>query len=63
MPSYLKDHGMEPQVAAVALALIGLFVFGTYAVGVLGQRMAKRHPGLHLPGPCGGHRDLSCWCL
>ena len=44
MPSYLKDHGMEPQVAAVALALIGLFnVFGTYAAGVLGQRMAKRH--------------------
>ena len=44
MPSYLKDHGMAPQVATVALALIGLFnVFGTYAAGVLGQRMAKRH--------------------
>ena len=44
MPSYLKDHGMAPQVATGALALIGLFnVLGTYAAGVLGQRLAKRH--------------------
>jgi predicted MFS family arabinose efflux permease len=44
MPSYLKDNGLTPQVATVALALIGLFnVFGTYAAGVLGERMAKRH--------------------
>src|SRR5574343_152346 len=44
MPSYLKDHGLSPQVASTALALIGLFnVFGTYAAGMLGQRMAKRH--------------------
>ena len=44
MPSYLKDRGLGPEVAAAALALIGLFnVFGTYAAGVLGQRMAKRH--------------------
>jgi len=44
MPSYLKDHGLSPQVASYALALIGLFnVIGTYAAGVLGQRMAKRH--------------------
>ena len=44
MPSYLKDNGLSPQVASYALALIGLFnVFGTYAAGVLGQRMAKRH--------------------
>jgi hypothetical protein len=43
MPSYLKDKGLSPQVASYALALIGLFnVFGTYAAGVLGQRMAKR---------------------
>jgi MFS family permease len=43
MPSYLKDHGLSPQVASTALALIGLFnVFGTYTAGVLGQRMAKR---------------------
>ncbi|WP_240636017.1 MFS transporter [Caldimonas tepidiphila] len=44
MPSYLKDHGLAPQVATYALALIGLFnVFGTYTAGVLGQKMAKRH--------------------
>jgi predicted MFS family arabinose efflux permease len=44
MPSYLKDKGLGPEVATVALALIGLFnVFGTYAAGVLGQRIAKRH--------------------
>ncbi|MEK7344697.1 MAG: MFS transporter [Pseudomonadota bacterium] len=43
MPSYLKDHGLAPQVASYALALIGLFnVFGTYMAGTLGQRMAKK---------------------
>ena len=43
MPSYLKDHGLSPQVASYALALVGLFnVFGTYISGVLGQRMPKR---------------------
>jgi len=44
MPSYLKDKGLGPEVATVALMLIGLFnVFGTYAAGVLGQRLAKKH--------------------
>ena len=44
MPSYLKDEGFGPEVATAALMLIGLFnVFGTYAAGVLGQRLAKRH--------------------
>ncbi len=44
MPSYLKDKGLSPDVATMALALIGLFnVFGTYAAGSLGQRLAKRH--------------------
>ncbi|MDT8991024.1 MFS transporter [Curvibacter sp. APW13] len=44
MPSYLKDKGLSPQVASYALALIGLFnVFGTYAAGALGQKLAKRH--------------------
>ena len=43
MPSYLKDHGLSPQVASYSLALIGLFnVFGTYAAGVLGQKMPKK---------------------
>jgi predicted MFS family arabinose efflux permease len=44
MPSYLKDHGLSPDVATTALALIGLFnVIGTYAAGSLGQRLPKRH--------------------
>jgi predicted MFS family arabinose efflux permease len=44
LPSYLKDKGLNPDVATTALALIGLFnVFGSYAAGVLGQRLAKRH--------------------
>lgn len=47
---YLKDMSAavpavgNPQVATIALALIGLFnVFGTYYAGVLGQRFAKRY--------------------
>jgi len=44
MPSYLKDKGLSPEVAAYALGLIGLFnVFGTYTAGLLGQRMPKRY--------------------
>ena len=44
MPSYLKDKGLSPEVAGYALALIGLFnVFGTYAAGVLGQRLPKKN--------------------
>jgi predicted MFS family arabinose efflux permease len=44
MPSYLKDRGMDPTVATMALALIGLFnVFGTYAAGEIGQRWPKRY--------------------
>jgi predicted MFS family arabinose efflux permease len=44
MPSHLKDHGLTPDVATTALALIGLFnVVGTYAAGSLGQRMPKRY--------------------
>lgn len=44
MPSYLKDHGLAPQVASYSLALIGLFnVFGTYIAGLLGQRLQKKH--------------------
>src|SRR5688572_5647781 len=43
MPSYLKDHGLSPQVASYALALIGLFnVVGSYVAGVVGQNLAKR---------------------
>jgi MFS family permease len=44
LPSYLRDKGFSPEVATYALALIGLFnVVGTYAAGVLGQRLQKRH--------------------
>jgi MFS family permease len=44
MPSYLKDKGLPPHVASYALALIGLFnVFGTYAAGVLGQKLQKKN--------------------
>ncbi|HET7795137.1 MAG TPA: MFS transporter [Rhizobacter sp.] len=44
MPSYLKDHGLTPNVATTALALIGLFnVFGTYLAGSLGARLPKRY--------------------
>ena len=44
MPSYLKDHGLSPNVATTSLALIGLFnVFGTYLAGALGERMPKRY--------------------
>ena len=43
MPSYLRDQGLAPDVASYSLALIGLFnVFGTYAAGSLGQRLARR---------------------
>ena len=44
MPSYLKDHGLTPDVATTSLALIGLFnVFGTYLAGTLGDRLPKRY--------------------
>ena len=44
LPSYLKDKGLSPQVAGMALMLIGLFnVFGTYAAGALGQRLQKKN--------------------
>ena len=44
MPSYLRDHGLSPDVGSHALALIGLFnVVGTYLTGSLGQRLPKRY--------------------
>ena len=43
MPSYLRDAGLEPGVAGMALALIGLFnIFGTYLAGSLAQKHSKR---------------------
>ena len=45
MPSYLKDKGiLEPQVAVIALALIGLFnIFGSFYAGKLGGFLPKRY--------------------
>lgn len=43
LPAYLKDQGIvDPQVAVIALALIGLFnIFGSYYAGKLGGRLPK----------------------
>jgi MFS family permease len=45
MPAYLKDKGIaDPNVAVVALALIGLFnIFGSYYFGNLGGKYPKRY--------------------
>jgi MFS family permease len=45
LPSYLKDKGIaNPNVAVIALALIGLFnIFGSYYAGKLGGRLPKRY--------------------
>ena len=44
MPAYLKDKGLaNPNVAVMALALIGLFnIVGSYYAGKLGGRLPKR---------------------
>ncbi len=43
LPAYLKDQGLlDPQVAVIALATIGLFnIFGSYYAGRLGGRLPK----------------------
>jgi len=45
MPAYLKDKGIiDPNVAVIALALIGLFnIFGSYYAGKLGGSLPKRY--------------------
>ena len=44
MPSYLRDYGMQTEVASYSLALIGLFnVFGSYLTGALGQKLSKKY--------------------
>jgi MFS family permease len=45
MPAYLKDKGLaDPNVAVMALALIGLFnIGGSYYAGKLGGRLPKRY--------------------
>lgn len=43
LPAYLRDQGIvDPQVAVIALALIGLFnIFGSFYAGKLGGRLPK----------------------
>ncbi len=45
LPAYLKDKGlMDPNIAVVALALIGLFnIFGSFSAGKLGGTLPKRY--------------------
>lgn len=45
MPAYLKDKGIvDPNVAVMALALIGLFnIFGSFYAGKLGGTVPKRY--------------------
>ena len=45
LPAYLKDKGViDPSVAVMALALIGLFnIVGSYHAGKLGGRLPKRY--------------------
>jgi MFS family permease len=45
MPAYLKDKGItDPNVAVMALALIGLFnIFGSYYAGKFGSFLPKRY--------------------
>lgn len=45
MPAYLKDKGIfDPNVAVMALALIGLFnIFGSFYAGKLGGILPKRY--------------------
>jgi len=43
-PAYIKDLGLSGSVAAVALALIGLFnIIGSFASGAWGQRRSKKN--------------------
>jgi MFS family permease len=43
MPPWLADLGLDPSLAALGIALVGLFnVAGAYAAGVLGARHSRR---------------------
>ena len=43
LPAFLSDHGMDSSVAAMALAVIGLFnIVGTFTAGVLGGRFRQK---------------------
>ncbi|MCL4772829.1 MAG: MFS transporter [Burkholderiaceae bacterium] len=43
LPAYLLDKGMSANIGAAAVALIGLFnVAGSFASGVLGQKLSRK---------------------
>jgi MFS family permease len=45
LPPYLKQNGITPEFAGVAMAAIGLFnVIGSYSAGIIGGRGEKRVP-------------------
>jgi len=42
-PAYVRDLGLDPQVGAYALALVGAFnIVGSFVSGMVGQRFSKR---------------------
>lgn len=44
LPSYLADKGLSAQVAALALAYVGIFnIFGSYFWGLMGDHFDKRY--------------------
>ncbi len=44
LPPYIRDAGVEPWVAAAAIALVGLFnMVGSYAAGVIAGRWSKKY--------------------
>lgn len=44
LPAFLADQGIRPAVAAIALALIGLFnIVGSYTFGILGDHYRKKY--------------------
>jgi predicted MFS family arabinose efflux permease len=42
-PAYVKDLGLDPQIGAYSIALVGLFnILGSFGAGMLGQRYSKK---------------------
>lgn len=43
-PAYVKDLGLNPNIGAYALSLVGLFnIIGAFMAGVIGQRWSKKN--------------------
>ena len=44
LPAYLTDNGISPQIAALALSMVGLFnIFGSFTFGLMGDRFSKKY--------------------